>query len=205
MRAARVVAETALDNALRQHGDTTGAVVEDGEVRFEVKKVVKLGARAYAPGLLQVQWAGWEGHEKESTWQRVSDVPQLFIDEFHAEAAAAAARKRRKRAAPSALLVPYIIAAAGGAPQEVQEQRRDDAEYIEEEMGRAAVAATRRERQRALFFRARGKRGGDYCYRAVIATPRRGKSTWCPFPQTTAPNVRFKQTTPVFRSHLASV
>ncbi len=53
MRAARVVAETALDNALRQHGYTTGAVVEDGEVRFEVKKVVKLGARANAPGLLQ--------------------------------------------------------------------------------------------------------------------------------------------------------
>ncbi len=79
MRAARVVAETALGNALRQHGDMTGAVVEDGEVRFEVKKVVKLGARAYAPGLLQVQWAGWEGHEKESTWQRASDVPQLFM------------------------------------------------------------------------------------------------------------------------------
>jgi len=124
VRAARVVAETALDNALRQHGDTTGAVVEDGEVRFEVKKVVKLGARAYAPGLLQVQWAGWEGHEKESTWQRVSDVPQLFIDEFHAEAAAAAARKRRKRAAPSALLVPYMRRRAAGGAGAAARRRR---------------------------------------------------------------------------------
>ena len=37
VRAARDPDETALDNARRQQGDTTGAVIEDGEVLFEVK------------------------------------------------------------------------------------------------------------------------------------------------------------------------
>ena len=96
VRAARDPDETALDNARRQQGDTTGAVIEDGEVLFEVKKVVQLGSRKGKP-YVKVQWAGWEGDRREYTWEPASYpavLPRRVARNLHAEAAAATARKR---------------------------------------------------------------------------------------------------------------
>ena len=93
VRAPRDRDDTLLENDEKKWGDTTGAVVVDGEVFYEVAEVVKVLPRGNKPCL--VRWAGWEGHEHECTWVPKHNVPQEFLDAYEAKQRA----KDRKREA----------------------------------------------------------------------------------------------------------
>ena len=128
--------KTAMESAKKAHGSTVGVVVKDGEVFYEVEKIIRV--RKLGPRPILVKWKGYEGHERERTWEPRRNVPQHVLDEYVTEQTRAAAKRKREA-------VPYTVRVAGRAPKEVRDRRRDDAEFIEEEekVARAAVAVMR--------------------------------------------------------------
>ena len=81
MRHPRAAAETLLERECNVQNSSVGAIVVGNQVLFEVEEVTAHRTRLGKDQWL-VRWAGYEGDEREFTWEPTKHIPTEFIDDF---------------------------------------------------------------------------------------------------------------------------